>query len=140
MSEHPDSLNLSGRWQGQYSYVGRRKDPGPFSAKLSESNSWLDGLIEEIGTAGEVKGRPLAATVQGRRTGRSVTWIKIYHGGFRLYDAVQYAGEVSEDGQEIEGNWTIHGNSAGRFLMLRQSGGTTAAKRRTAVKVPTGMR
>ena len=136
MSERADSLNLSGRWQGQYTYVGRRKEPVPFSANLSESNSWLDGLIEEVGTAGEVKGRPLAATVQGKRTGRSVTWIKMYHGNFRLYDAVQYAGEVSADGQEIEGSWTIHGNSAGRFLMLRQSGGVVARKRRAAVKLP----
>ena len=138
MSERADKLNLSGRWQGQYTYVGRSKDTVPFSANLNESNSWLDGLIEEIGTAGDVKGRPLAATVQGRRTGRSVTFLKLYHGGFRVYDAVQYAGEVSADGQEIEGSWTIHGNSTGRFMMIRQSGGVVTRKRRTAVKVPLG--
>ena len=138
MSEPADPFNLSGRWQGQYTYVGRRKDPVPFSAHLNESNSWLDGLIEELGTAGEVKGRPLAATVQGRRTGRSVTWLKIYHGSFRLYDAVQYTGEISADGQEIEGRWTIHGNSIGRFLMLRQGGQAVARRKRVAVKVPTG--
>ena len=138
MSEPADSLNLSGRWQGQYSYVGRKKEPVPFSATLNESNSWLDGLIEEVGTAGEAKGRAIAATVQGRRTGRSVTWIKIYHGSFRLYDAVQYAGEISEDGQEIEGSWTIHGNSIGRFLMLRQGDQAVARRKRVAVKVPTG--
>ena len=140
MKEPTDSLNLSGRWQGQYTYVGRQKEPVPFSANLNESNSWLDGLIEEVGTVAEAKGRPMAATVQGRRTGRSVTWIKIYHGSFRLYDAVQYAGEVSEDGQEIEGRWTIHGNSRGRFLMVRQGGQAAAQKRRTAVKVPAGVR
>jgi hypothetical protein len=138
MSEHADSLNLSGRWQGQYIYVGRKKDPVPFSATLNESNSWLNGLIEEMGTAGEVKGQPLAATVQGRRTGRSVTWLKIYHGNFRLYDAVQYAGEVSVDGREIEGRWTIHGNSIGRFLMVRRGSQTVARKRRATVKVPLG--
>lgn len=138
MSEHADSLNLSGRWQGQYSYVGRKQGPVPFSANLNESNSWLDGLIEEVGTAGEAKGRPMAATVQGRRTGRSVTWLKIYHGSFRLYDAVQYAGEISADGQEIEGRWTIHGNSIGRFLMIRQGGQAVARKKRAAVRLPLG--
>jgi len=140
VEEYTGALNLSGHWQGQYSYVGRQKEPVPFSANLNESNSWLDGLIEEVGTAAEARGRPIAATVQGRRTGRSVTWIKIYHGSFRLYDAVQYAGEVSEDGQEIEGSWTIHGNSRGRFLMLRQSGQAAAQKKRMGVKVPSGVR
>ena len=140
MEERTDSLNLSGHWQGQYNYVGRSKEPVPFSANLRESNSWLDGVIEEVGTVGEAKGRSIAATIQGRRTDRSVTWIKIYHGSFRLYDSAQYAGEVSEDGQEIEGRWTIHGNSRGQFLMVRQGGQAAAQTRRTAVKVPVGAR
>ena len=134
MDEENPSLNLTGTWQGQYSYF-RNKAPVPFSARLTESNSWLDGLIEEIGTAGDARGRPIEATVQGRRSGRSVTWIKLYHGNFRLYDSVQYVGDISDDGQEIEGRWTIHGNSGGRFLMVRQSGKDAARKKRVAVKV-----
>jgi len=138
MRERTEQLNLSGHWQGQYSYVGRQQQPVPFSANLSESGSWLDGLIEEVGTAGDARGRPIAASVQGRRTGRSVTWIKLYHGNFRYYDAVQYAGEISADGQEIEGRWTIHGNSTGRFLMLRQGGSAATRKKRKTVKLPLG--
>ena len=99
---------------------------------------WLDGLVDEIGTAGDAKGKPIAATLQGRRTGRSVTWLKIYHGSFRLYDSVQYRGDVSADGQEIEGHWVIHGNSGGRFLMVRQAGRAAARRKKVAVKVPTG--
>jgi hypothetical protein len=137
VDEENPSLNLTGNWQGQYSYF-RNKAPVPFSARLSESNSWLDGLIEEIGTAGDAKGRPIEATVQGRRSGRSVTWIKLYHGNFRLYDSVQYVGDISDDGLEIEGSWKIHGNSGGRFLMVRQSGKDAARKKRVAVKLPAG--
>ena len=136
MEKRADLLNLTGSWQGQYSYT-RNKPPVAFSARLSENGSWLDGVIEEIGTAGDAKGRPIAATVQGRRNGRSVTWRKLYHGSFRHYDFVQYIGEVSADGQEIEGRWTIHGNSAGRFLMVRQGGNAAARKKRVAVKLPT---
>jgi hypothetical protein len=137
VDEQSNSLNLTGQWQGQYSY-SRSKAPVAFSARLTESNTWLGGLIEEIGTAGDAKGLPIAATVQGRRTGRSVTWLKLYHGNFRLYDTVQYAGEVSEDGLEVEGRWTIFGNWSGRFLMVRQSGQAAARKRRKAVKLPAG--
>ena len=137
MDDKEDSLNLTGQWQGQYSYF-RNKAPVPFSATINENGSWLDGLVEEVGTAGDAKGKPIAATLQGRRTGRSVTWLKIYHGSFRLYDSVQYRGEVSADGQEIEGQWVIHGNSGGRFLMVRQAGKTAARTKRIAVKVPAG--
>jgi len=137
VEESGDSLDLTGSWQGQYSYT-RSKPPVAFSARLSETGSWLDGVIEEIGTAGDAKGRPIAATVQGRRNGRSVTWLKLYHGSFRIYDSVQYIGQVSADGQEIEGRWTIHGNSTGRFLMVRQGGTAAARKKKVAVKLPTG--
>ena len=135
MDDKENSLDLTGQWQGQYSYY-RNKAPVPFSARLTENDSWLDGLIEEVGTAGDAKGKPIAATLQGRRTGRSVTWIKIYHGSFRLYDSVQYRGDVSEDGQEIEGQWVIHGNSRGRFLMMRRGGHTAARRKKVSVTVP----
>ncbi len=135
MDEKGNSLDLTGQWQGQYSYY-RNKAPVPFSATINENGSWLDGLVDEVGTAGEAKGKPIAATLQGRRTGRAVTWIKIYHGSFRGYDSVQYRGEVSEDGQEIEGLWVIHGNSGGRFLMVRQAGKAAARRKKVSVVVP----
>ena len=135
MNEEGNSLDLTGQWQGQYSYY-RNKAAVPFSATINENGSWLDGLVEEVGTAGEAKGKPIAATLQGRRTGRSVTWLKIYHGNFRLYDSVQYRGEVSEDGQEIEGQWVIHGNSGGRFLMVRQAGKAAARRKKVSVSIP----
>src|SRR5260221_13795187 len=101
-ADEPDPLNLSGQWQGFYSYP-RRQRAVSFSAALTEAGSWLTGMTTETGTQGETRGRVLGATLQGRRTGRSVTFLKLYADGFPAYDGVQYDGEVREDGTEIEG-------------------------------------
>ena len=109
----------------------------PFSARINEIGSWLDGVVEEVGTAGDARGLTISASIQGRRTGRSVTWIKIYHGTFRLYDSVQYGGEVSADGKEIEGQWQIRPGVIGRFMMVRQGGKAVARRKKVSVKIPT---
>jgi hypothetical protein len=129
-----DALNLSGVWQGLYSYRSKR-DPVPFVATLTEMDSWLTGATEETGVVGEARGRTITATLQGRRDGHSVTWLKLYDGSFRLYDAVNYAGEVNRDGTEIEGRWSIPGNASGRFLMIRSSGIAAAVGRMEAVDI-----
>ncbi len=138
MDEGTSSLNLTGTWQGQYSYGDRNKSPVPFSAMLNENEAWLEGIVEEIGTAGDARGLTISASIQGKRSGRSVTWIKIYHRAFRLYDSVQYKGEVSADGQEIEGRWQIGVSAFGRFMMIRQAGKAVARKKRVAVRLPAG--
>ncbi len=124
MSE-PDerfSLDLSGLWQGLYSYPqGRGRNPVSFSAKLKDADGWLDGATSEVGEVGAARGLTISATLQGRRTGRSVTFLKTYDGEFRGYDAVQYAGEVRDGGDEIEGRWTVPGSWSGAFLMIRTS-------------------
>ena len=118
--------DLSGEWRGLYSYA-RGKDPVHFAAVLRDTDGWLTGTTSETGTAGDAAGLTISASLQGRRTGRSVTFLKIYHGNFRRYDTVHYAGEVSADGTEIEGRWTIPGNSSGTFLMIRTVGLATPA-------------
>jgi hypothetical protein len=124
------SLNLSGVWQGRYSYPSNRPAV-PFTATLSEIDSWLSGAIEEKGTSRDSIGLTLTATVQGRRTGRSVTWLKLYDGALRTYDAVNYQGEINEDATEISGRWSIPGNWSGTFLMIRPM----AAPTRSAVTI-----
>ena len=119
--DRADAWDLSGVWHGQFSYP-RIKAPVAFVATLTESNSWLHGVTQETGTVGDARGVTISATLQGRRTARAVTWLKFYHGSYRGYDAVQYAGEVNEDGTEIAGRWTIHANWSGRFLMVRSKG------------------
>jgi hypothetical protein len=133
----PDPLNLSGLWQGFYSYPSRQR-PVSFSATLTEAGSWLTGTTTETATQGETRGRVLSAALQGRRTGRSVTFLRLYTDGFPAYDGVHYEGEVREDGTEIEGRWSIPGNWSGKFLMVR-SGGNKAEQRQTVAE-PTGSR
>ena len=115
------SLNLSGVWHGRYAYLIARP-PVAFIATLTEIDGWVTGLVEEKGTAGEARGVTLTATVQGRRTDRAVTWLKLYDGAYRLYDAVRYTGDINEDGTEISGRWSIPGNWSGTFLMIRPTG------------------
>jgi hypothetical protein len=100
---------------------------------LTESDCWLTGATEETGATGDARGLTITATLQGRRTGCSVTWLKIYDGSFRLYDSVHYAGDVNADGTEIEGRWTVPGSWSGRFLMIR-SGGLSAALAREVIE------
>jgi hypothetical protein len=113
-AETDDPLNLTGVWHGQFSYP-RAIEPTPFTATLSDNDGWLTGATEEIARVGPIEGRPIAATVQGRRSGHSVTFLKIYDNPPAGYDAVQYAGDVNRDGSEIEGRWTIPGVWSGKL-------------------------
>ena len=115
------SLNLSGVWQGRYIYPTTRL-PVPFVATMTEIDSWLSGKIEENGTAGEARGVAMAASIQGRRTGHSVTWLKLYDGRFKRYDSVHYEGDINNDATEISGRWSIPGNWSGTFIMIRPRG------------------
>jgi hypothetical protein len=132
--EQRQPLDLSGVWQGVYSYPGRR-DPVAFVATLDESQSWLTGATEETGDTGDARGVTISATLQGRRTGSAVTWLKLYDRASRVYDAVHYEGDVSADGREIHGRWTISGSWSGTFLMIRAGGDAVALMRETAERV-----
>ena len=116
MGSGDDPLDLTGAWSGLYSYP-RGPEPTPFNATLTENGGWLSGATEEI-----TRGRSLTATLQGRRTGHSVTFLKMYDNPPPGYDAVQYSGDVNQDGSEIEGRWTIPGAWSGKFLIIRAGG------------------
>ena len=128
----PSDLDLSGLWNGLFSYApGRGREPVAFSAALTERDGWIEGSTSEIGEAGEARGETLAATLQGRRAGLSVTFLKTYDKAFRGYDAVQYVGEVRNDGEEIAGKWTVPGSWSGAFLMIRSGPAPQARQART---------
>jgi hypothetical protein len=112
-------LNLSGVWHGLYSYPVAMPSV-PFVATLSDRGSWFDGTTEETGTVGDAVGRTLTASLRGRRSGRSITMLKIYHGPSADYDSVHYSGELNEDGTEINGTWRVATTWVGTFLMVRQ--------------------
>jgi hypothetical protein len=129
-----DRLDLTGTWHGQYTYP-TAKGPVHFVASLTETAGWITGQTEEIGTAGSARGVTITATLQGRRAGDSVTFLKLYDGQFREYDTVRYAGQVNGDGTEIEGAWTVPGSWSGKFLMIRPGGVGTAIRQVTEEKV-----
>ncbi len=127
------AFDLSGAWQGLFSYP-RKQPPVSFAATLSESGGWLTGTTQETGSVGDAKGLTISATIQGGRSGRSVTFLKTYDASFKHYDSVHYAGEVNADGTEIEGQWTVPGNWSGTFLMIRSSGPGAALALETTAK------
>jgi hypothetical protein len=94
---------------------------------MTDSDGALAGATEEIGEEGDAAGKRISATLQGRRDGYAVTWLKIYDLDYRHYDTVRYEGTVSPDGLEIEGRWTVPGNWSGTFLMIRAGGVPVAA-------------
>jgi hypothetical protein len=114
-------LDLSGTWQGFYNYP-IAKEPVAFTATLTDTAGDILGATEEIADSGAVRGQTLCATLQGRRVGFSITWLKLYDGNLQYYNAVRYAGTISEDGLEIEGRWTVAANWSGTFLMIRAGG------------------
>ena len=127
--DQPDTsspLNLTGVWHGLYSYPVAMPSV-PFVATLSDQGGWFDGTTEEIGGVGDTVGRTLTASLQGRRSGRSITMLKIYHGPSAHYDSVHYAGDLNEDGTEISGTWRVAANWSGTFLMVRSRTVETAA-------------
>ena len=103
---------------GLYSYPGETP-PTPFRATVEDSAGLIAGRTREtIAFANDVR-QDLDASVAGRRDGRAVTFLKTYLGLRPGYDVVSYAGEVSADGAEIDGRWTIEGKVSGPFLMIR---------------------
>ena len=117
-ADSADPLDLTGAWSGLYSYP-RAGEPTPFTAMLTENDGWLSGAREKISRVGPTRGQPIAATVQGRRSGHAVSFLKMYDNPPPGYDAVQYAGDINQDGSEIDGRWTIPSVWSGKFLMIR---------------------
>jgi hypothetical protein len=117
-SESNRALDLSGVWLGQYSFP-RKLPPVAFQATIEENDSWLVGTTEEIASFGDRRGVIITATIQGRRTGTSVTWLKLYDQPPHLH-SINYAGVVSDSGDEISGRWQVPESWSGTFLMIRQ--------------------
>lgn len=124
----PQGLDLSGVWHGQYSDTQLRQHAS-FVATLVEQRGRFSGDTEETGALGEAKGHMLTATVDGRRDGVQLSFLKLYDGDFDAYDCVRYEGEVSDDGSEILGRWIVPDGPSGEFMMIRASDLPMAALR-----------
>ena len=128
------NFDLTGAWQGLFHYP-IAKPPVPFTAELTDTEGGLLGSTMETGEIGDAAGRTLSATLQGRRDGRAVKWLKIYDAEYAHYDAVRYEGVVSADGLEIEGRWIVARHWSGTFLMIRPAGLAKAAEVKIAAPV-----
>ena len=118
--------DLSGLWDGLYSYP-RILAPVSFVADLKETGGWLTGTTRETAASGSATGQNLSATLQGRRSGSSVKFLKLYDGSVPGFDSVAYEGNVSADGTEIDGRWTAIGNWSGTFFDDSLPGGRRIA-------------
>jgi hypothetical protein len=127
--EPQTTISLTGVWDGRYAYP-RLLDPVPFQAVLLEFGQGFTGSIWETCDHGPERSRRFDASVEGRREGRRVEFVKRYDGAGGRRHAVAYAGELSADGTEIEGVWTIPGVWSGWFLMIRSPGREAAVERK----------
>lgn len=114
--------DLSGRWSGFYSYPEARPAV-PFEAELVESGGRITGTTREPSHRGT-----LQAVLDGHRSGRTVSFLKMYEAADEAYDSVAYEGVVSEDGNEIAGRWRLTAGYSGTFIMVREAGAEEAAE------------
>ncbi len=121
-----DESSLTGVWHGLYTYESHPHMPeSHFICILIDNGGRLSGTIHET------MNRPLAgpaeasATIDGAYCGGHVTFLKTYDGAGGLAHNVGYAGMLSANGEEVEGEWRIdgrYGRSSGHFLMIRKRG------------------
>ncbi|WP_143755063.1 hypothetical protein [Caulobacter sp. B11] len=115
------TTNLTGIWQGLYSYP-EAFEPVGFTATLLESGKWLTGSIHEIAVDESEVFVEVYATLQGGRNDRQVHFTKTYDGSSNWSHAVHYEGALNDDFTELEGRWSIPGVWSGKFLMIRPEG------------------
>lgn len=124
----PTQENLTGIWSGLYMYP-EALEPCGFTATLMDLGGELSGSTHERPPgAGGGEGL-LFALVVGLRESRAVSFRKTYDGSGGWSHSVYYLGELSADGQEVEGTWTVRNAWSGRFLMVRNGSLLTAERR-----------
>ncbi len=110
--------DLTGVWDGLYSYTRGGELESTFTAVLFQTVSRLSGAIHE--TMRRRRGDIAAnAEVDGAVEGTAVNFAKHYDGTGGVQHTVAYEGRLS--GDEIEGIWSIPSapGNTGRFLMIR---------------------
>lgn len=128
--------NLSGMWQGLYSYSDGYSVP--FVATLLQIGESLSGTIDEPRSDGGPSDQRMVAKVDGTRNGAMLNFTKRYDGTNASYDRpVLYEGNVNADATEIDGRWTIERYSSGRFLMTRAGARREAVTRKLLAPIDT---
>lgn len=112
-----NDCNLTGVWQGLYSYP-RKLDPVSFVTTLIETATSLTGSVHEPVPPWLGSGT-VFANLSGHRNGSRVVFVKAYMDGVPHRRPINYDGAVLDDGSEIEGRWVLSPTWSGRFLMIR---------------------
>jgi hypothetical protein len=120
-------IDLSGRWTGVYFYpedaefnANDNLPATPFTAELSDRNGHVTGTTLEPDLLGSPGAPPITATIEGDRLGGRLIFTKFPEGD-RQTHTIDYDGDISEDGDTIEGRWIIHGDWSGAFRMQRRT-------------------
>lgn len=113
-----DRLNMTGMWEGTYSYPSYEGPTTPFVARIVEDGGVLTGSIMEPNTIGW-SSEELEAVLNGTRQGQAVDFIKTYDGASDAAHAVDYVGRLSADGSVVTGVWSLE-TFDGMFEMRRE--------------------
>jgi hypothetical protein len=136
-----DELSLTGVWHGLYTYCSHPHLPeSHFICVLIDNGGRLSGSIHE--TMNRLRDTPVEAFafVDGAHCGNHVTFLMTYDGTGGQTHGVSYAGTISDDREEIEGEWRIdgrYGTFSGNFLMIRKRGSDAAAEAGAEIHVET---
>jgi hypothetical protein len=135
MSEHAGPKNLTGVWNGLYSYSSGLSVS--FVATLIDSGSALSGATHEPNVLGTSPGSTLYAILSGGRRDSAIAFLKTYDeaGPRSHYYPVSYEGVLNGDATEIEGRWRIGDGTTGKFLMIRSEGKAVAVERKKRARV-----
>src|SRR5688500_17676302 len=104
---------------GSFSYPAGQGPTTPFLARIEDDGGAISGTTIEPNTAGR-SSKELEAVIRGSRSGRSVDFTKTYDGASDAAHAVDYVGQVSEDGNRIAGVWSLEVMD-GTFEMYREA-------------------
>jgi hypothetical protein len=113
-----DALNMTGLWEGTFSYPAYQGPTTPFVARITEEGGALSGTIMEPNMIGRSSDE-LEAILLGTRNGRSVDFTKTYDGASDAAHAVDYVGQLSDSGELVTGVWSL-AEFDGNFQMRRE--------------------
>lgn len=129
-----DPLDLTGEWDGVFNYPSNLPPRG-FRATLQDHAGALTEETIEENDPGVEGDRTLIALLDGRRESERVSFVKHYDTLARAHYAVHYEGQVSAEGEEITGRWTVPGVWSGTFLMVRRARNEASETRRVSEEV-----
>jgi hypothetical protein len=118
--------DLTGRWTGVYFYPVHPDwnpddalPPTAFTADLIDVAGRVTGSTLEPDTSGLPDAPAIPATLEGDHFNGELVFTKFPDGGGQLH-SIDYVGTIAADGNQIAGQWIIHGEWSGTFRMQRR--------------------